>query len=88
MFGISMECIAWVAVKFGINTTRVVLKMGNFTLLCLVKFVPFPRQHSWKVFISNFTAILMLLHILIVIFYHNEAIHQSTVLYDNYNTTV
>ena len=21
-------------------------------------------------------------------FYHNEAIHQSTVLYDNYNTTV
>ena len=23
-----------------------------------------------------------------IYFYHNEAVHQSTVLYDNYNTTV
>jgi len=23
-----------------------------------------------------------------IYFYHNEAMHQSTVLYDNYNTTV
>ena len=29
-----------IAVKFGINTTPVALEMVNFTLLCLVKFIP------------------------------------------------
>ena len=46
--------LAWNS-KFGINTTLVVLEMGNFTQL---KFFPFPIQHSWQI-----SLLLMLLHI-------------------------
>ena len=47
--------IAWVAVKFGINTTSVVLEMGiNFTRRSRVKFTIFNTTRV--VFIPNFTA--------------------------------
>ena len=44
--------IAWVAVKFGINTTSVVLEMVSFTL---VKFIPISNT-TRVIFIPNFTA--------------------------------
>ena len=44
--------IAWVAVKFGINTMSVVLEMVSFTL---VKFIPISNT-TRVVFIPNFTA--------------------------------
>ena len=47
--------IAWVAVKFGINTTLVVLEMVNFTRLRLVNFIPISNTTIVK-FIPNFTA--------------------------------
>ena len=43
------------AVKFGINTTVVVLEMANFTWLCIVKFFPISNT-TLVVFIPNFTA--------------------------------
>ena len=45
----------WIAVKFGINTTRVVLEMANFTQLRLVKFISISNT-TLVVFIPNFTA--------------------------------
>ena len=46
--------IAWIAVKFGINTTSVVLEMGiNFTRRSQVKFT---ISNTRVVFIPNFTA--------------------------------
>ena len=47
-YGINSE-LAWVAVKFGINTTSVVLEMG------IVKFIPISNT-TLVVFIPNFTA--------------------------------
>ena len=44
-----------IAVKFGINTTSVVLEMVNFTRLRLVKFIPISNT-TLVVFIPNFTA--------------------------------
>ena len=44
-----------IAVKFGINTTSVVLEMVNFTSLRLVKFIPISNT-TLMVFIPNFTA--------------------------------
>ena len=44
-----------IAVKFGINTTLVVLEMVNFTRLRLVKFIPISKT-TRVVFIPNFTA--------------------------------
>ena len=44
-----------VAVKFGINTTLVVLEMVNFTRLRFVKFIPISNT-TLVVFIPNFTA--------------------------------
>ena len=49
--------------KFGINTTLVVLEMGNFTRLHHVKFFLFPMQYSW--YLSQISLLPMLLHILI-----------------------
>ena len=45
-----------IAVKFGINTTSVVLEMVNFTRLRPVKFIPISNT-TLVVFIPNFTAI-------------------------------
>ena len=45
-------------------TTLLALEMGNFTQLRLVKFVPFPIQHSW--YLSQVSLLPMLLHILII----------------------
>ena len=46
-----------IAVKFGINTTLVVLEIVNFTQLRLVKFIPISNATSTlMVFIPNFTA--------------------------------
>ena len=50
-----MHRIAWVAVKFGINTTLVVMEMVNFTRLRLVKFIPISNT-TLMIFIPNFTA--------------------------------
>ena len=50
-----MVLTAWVAVKFGINTTLVVLEMVNFTRLRLVKFIPISNT-TLVIFIPNFTA--------------------------------
>ena len=44
-----------IAVKFGINTTLVVLEMVNFTRLRLVKFIHISNT-TLVVFIPNFTA--------------------------------
>ena len=44
-----------IAVKFGINTTLVVLEMVNLTRLRLVKFIPIFNT-TLMVFIPNFTA--------------------------------
>ena len=44
-----------IAVKFGINTTLVVLEMVYFTQLRLVKFIPISNT-TLVVFIPNFTA--------------------------------
>ena len=44
-----------IAVKFGINTTLVVLEIVNFTQLRLVKFIPISNT-TLMVFIPNFTA--------------------------------
>ena len=41
--------------KFGINTTSVVLEMVNFTRLRLVKFIPISNT-TLMIFIPNFTA--------------------------------
>ena len=41
--------------KFGINTTLVVLEMVNFTRLRLVKFIPISNT-TLVIFIPNFTA--------------------------------
>ena len=44
-----------ITVKFGINTTLVVLEMVNFTRLRLMKFIPISNT-TLVVFIPNFTA--------------------------------
>ena len=44
-----------ITVKFGINTTLVVLEISIFTQLCLVKFFP-TSNTTLVVFIPNFTA--------------------------------
>ena len=44
-----------IAVKFGINTTLVILEMVNSTRLRLVKFIPISNT-TLVVFIPNFTA--------------------------------
>ena len=55
LYGIFVLVIAWVAVKFGINTTSVVLEMGiNFTRRSRVKFTI--SNTTRVVFIPNFTA--------------------------------
>ena len=66
--------IAWVAVKFGINTTSVVLEMVNFTWLRLVKFIPISNT-TLVVFIPNFTAIPMLFPVNTILAAYTHAVH-------------
>ena len=53
-----------IAVKFGINTTLVVLEMVNFTRLCLMKFIPISNT-TLVVFVPNFTIPILLLVLII-----------------------
>ena len=54
--------IAWVAVKFKINTTSVVLEMGQISRGEAEWNYPFPIQQEW--YLSQiFTAIPMLFHV-------------------------
>ena len=66
--------IAWVAVKFGINTMSVVLEMGiNFTRQSRVKFTI--SNTTRVVFIPNFTAIPMLFPVNIILAAYTHAVH-------------
>ena len=53
-----------IAVKIWDKYPLAALEMGNFTRLRLVKFSPFPIQHSW--YLSQISLLPMLLHIQIV----------------------
>ena len=61
--------IAWVAVKFGIKTTSVALKMGKISQGEIF-------NETRVVFIPNFTAIPMLFPVNTILAAYTHAVHQ------------